>query len=145
MNNMIFIWAVLIVVFFIAEIGTAGALVSIWFCLGAAVALLLAWLDFSILIQATGFVVVSVLLLVLTKPFIKKHMHIKEVKTNADRLIGTNGVVYEKINNLEGVGAVKIDGQIWSARAESKDGIIEKETVVVVEKIEGVRLIVKEK
>jgi len=142
---MIFIWAVLIVVFFIAEIGTAGALVSIWFCLGAAVALLLAWLDFSILIQATGFVVVSVLLLVLTKPFIKKHMHIKEVKTNADRLIGTNGVVYEKINNLEGVGAVKIDGQIWSARAESKDGIIEKETVVVVEKIEGVRLIVKEK
>lgn len=145
MNNMMFIWAVLIVVFFIAEIGTAGALVSIWFCIGAAVALLFAWLDFSIFIQATGFVVVSVLLLVLTKPFIKKHMHIKEVKTNADRLIGTNGVVYERIDNLEGVGTVKIDGLIWSARAEAKNGIIEKGKVVVVEKIEGVRLIVKEK
>jgi len=145
MDNMILIWAILIVVFFIAEIGTAGALVSIWFCIGGAVALLFAWLNFGILIQAIAFVVVSVLLLVSTKPFIKKHMHINEVKTNADRLIGTNGVVYEKINNLEGVGTVKIDGQIWSARAYSKDEIIEKEKVVVVEKIEGVRLIVKEK
>ncbi|MBR3738003.1 MAG: NfeD family protein, partial [Eubacterium sp.] len=71
-----------------------------------------------------------------------KKINFKAQKTNADRCIGEDAVVCEEINNLEAKGQVKVDGKIWSAR--SSDGsIIPTDTIVTVEKIDGVKLIVK--
>ena len=66
----------------------------------------------------------------------------KEVKTNAFSFEGKIGKVVEEINPLEAKGQVKVNGELWSATS-ADDTPIPKDTEVKIEKIEGVKLIVK--
>ena len=71
-------------------------------------------------------------------------MRKKGQETNLELIVNHNAMVVEDINNDEEVGAVKINGLIWSARA--KDGqCIDKGTIVVVDEIRGNKLIVIKK
>ena len=65
--------------------------------------------------------------------------------TNADMLIGQECVVKEAVNQLAETGAVAIGGKIWTARTDSADTILEEGSIAVVERIEGVKLIVRKK
>ncbi len=65
-----------------------------------------------------------------------------DVKTNAFSLEGKNGKVTEDINPLEAKGQVTVNGELWSATSYNEQPI-PKDTEIVVEKIEGVKLIVK--
>ena len=141
--NIVFVWLVLFIVFLVAELVTAGALVSIWFCVGALVALVAAYLGAAFWVQMTLFFVVSIGLLLGTKPFLKKHLDPKTMATNADRILQNRGIVEEEINNLKGQGAVKIDGKSWTARNVDGDVVIPVDTEVIVVGIEGVKAMVK--
>ena len=135
-------WAVAIVVFGILE-GMTAQLVSIWFVLVSIAALIASLCSASLPVQVIIFVAVTIVTLVATRPIVKKKVNVKAEKTNADRCIGESAVVCEEINNLEAKGQVKTDGKIWTAR--SSDGsIIPENTIVTVEKIDGVKLIVKQ-
>ena len=137
----VYLWLGAMVLFGIIEALTAG-IVSIWFCFGSLAALLAAALHASPLIQVIVFLLASALSLIITRPLIKKKILLRPTATNADALIGERGIVIEDINNLSNVGGVKILGKVWSAK--SADGsIIEKDSVVTVLKIEGVKLIVE--
>ena len=138
------IWLILFVVFIVAEVVTAGALVSIWFCIGSLAAMIAARAGTPIMVQIVVFLVVSVALLILTKPFIKKVLKTKNEPTNADVIIGRIGVVVEDINNLEEKGAVKIDGKLWTARSLDEDKAIQKDSKVRIVKIQGVKVLVEE-
>lgn len=81
-------------------------------------------------------------MLLITRPIVKKKLTVKVEPTNADRCIGLIATVIEDINNIDGTGLVKVDGKIWTARS-SDSSIIEKGTKVIIEKIDGVKLIVK--
>lgn len=140
-QNIIYVvWAGLIVIFGVVETATAQ-LVSIWFVIGAAAALVTALCGGSLPVQIIVFVLVTVLALVFTRPLVKKYIHPKRVKTNADKVLGQYGIVVTEINNIESAGQVKADGKIWSARS-ADNSIIPPGTEVVIEKIEGVKLIV---
>ena len=141
--NIVFVWLVLFIVFLVADLVTAGALVSIWFCVGALAALVAAYLGAAFWVQMTLFFVVSIGLLLGTKPFLKKHLDPKTMATNADRILQNRGIVEEEINNLKGQGAVKIDGKSWSARNVDGDVVIPVDTEVIVVGIEGVKAMVK--
>lgn len=141
--NIVFVWLVLFVVFLVAELVTAGALVSIWFCVGALVALAAAYFGAAFWVQMTLFFVVSIGLLLGTKPFLKKHLDPQTMATNADRILQNRGIVEEEINNLKGQGAVKIDGKSWSARNIDGDAVIPVDAEVLVVGIEGVKAMVK--
>ncbi len=141
--NIVFVWLVLFIVFLVAELVTAGALVSIWFCVGALVALVAAYLGAAFWVQMTLFFVVSIGLLLGTKPFLKKHLDPKTMATNADRILQNRGIVEEEINNLKGQGAVKIDGKSWTARNIDGEAVIPVNTEVIVVGIEGVKAMVK--
>ena len=88
---------------------------------------------------------VSVLLLVMTRPIAVKYFNQERQKTNAESLIGQNALVTEDIDTLQAVGRVEVRGQEWSAKTDEPDGRIAKNTVVVVEGIQGVKLIVRVK
>ncbi|EEG32123.1 nodulation efficiency protein D [[Clostridium] methylpentosum DSM 5476] len=133
-------WAVLFVVFSILEAVTTQ-LVSIWFALGSLGAFIAAVFDAPAAAQIMIFIILSVILLLLTRPLAKKLMNKTIVPTNADSLIGQIGQVIESIDNFKSQGRVAIDGLDWSARSDD-GGKIEKGTNVVVKKITGVRLIV---
>ena len=137
----VYLWLGAMVLFGILEAVTAG-IVSIWFCFGSLAALIAAALDASLTVQIIVFLVASALSLIITRPLIKKKILLRPTATNADALIGERGVVIEDIDNLENVGGVKIGGKVWSAKS-ADGGRIEKDSIVTVLQIEGVKLIVE--
>ncbi|MDE6470803.1 MAG: NfeD family protein [Eubacterium sp.] len=136
-------WAAAILIFGIAEAVTVQ-LVSIWFLVGAIAALIAALCGASPVIQIIIFIAVSVLALVITRPLVKKYISPKKENTNADRVIGQIGIVTEDIDNINAAGQVKADGKIWTARSID-NSIIPVGSEVIVDRIDGVKLIVKSK
>lgn len=137
------IWVVLLIVFLIMEAASVQ-LVSVWFAVGALAALIANLCGLNVVWQIVLFLALSAVCLVATRPFVKKLTATKIQKTNADRCIGAEAIVTEEINNLESTGQVKVVGNIWTARSID-DSVIEKGTVVIVERMEGVKLIVQNK
>ena len=144
LQGMTALWVVLMIGFLVVE-GLAPGLVSIWFALGALAALIASLLGAQVWLQAVWFVVISVLALVVTRPLAKKYVNSRTQATNADMLIGQECIVTETIDKLHGTGAVSVAGKVWTARTENPEVIIEKGSVAVIERIEGVKLIVKTK
>ena len=127
----------------IAELSSYN-LTTIWIALGALLTSVYAYFfPDQITIQIILLLVLSIVFIILTKPFIKKLKYAKE-KTNADRLVGVEGIVIEKINSTEGTGQVKVSGQIWSAKSYSGVEIAVGE-IVKIKNIEGVKQIVDRK
>ena len=96
-------------------------------------------------VQVVVFIIVSVLLLVLTRPIAVKYFNQNRQKTNVESLIGQQALVLEDVDTLHASGQVKVNGQIWSAKTEEMSGFIAKDTVVMIQGIQGVKLIVKAK
>mgnify|MGYP000023138427 FL=1 len=140
--NMAVVWLVAMVALLIVEALVPG-LVSIWFAIGAFAALIAALLGAPLWLQVVWFLAVSVATLALTRPLARRYVNSRVQPTNADALIGRDCVVTETIDNLAGTGAVKIDGKVWTARAESEEEKYAVGDVVKAQKIEGVKLIVK--
>ena len=136
-------WLVLFVILLIIEILTMG-LTTIWFAGGALVAFILAFVGFELPVQIIAFLLVSIALLIVTRPIALKFFNQERQKTNAESLIGQKAVVLEAIDSLHGAGRVEINGMEWSAKTDEPENVIENGKVVVVEGIQGVKLIVKE-
>ncbi len=135
-------WLIAAGFFIVLEIATMGFLVF-WFAIGALAALVISFVTDSILIQALVFLVVSTLLLFATKPLVNKFLpNDSLVKTNSYSVEGKVGKVIIDIEPIEGKGQVKVSGETWSAKS-ADDTYIPKDTEVIVEKIEGVKVIVK--
>lgn len=131
-------WLIAFVVLIFIELITVN-LVSIWFAIGALAAIITTIFTDSLVMQVVVFIVVSVLSLLLTKPFMKKFKKFDVVPTNSDRVIGKIGEVIKDIKTNE-YGEVKVFGNVWTATSDSE---IEVGTKVKVISIEGVKLIVK--
>ena len=120
-------------------------LVSIWFAAGALVALVVSLFGAPLWLQVFWFVVVSVILLVLTRPLAKKYVNSRTMPTNADRILGMDCIVTESIDNLRGTGAVSVDGKVWTARMSREEQSAVEGEILRVERIDGVKLIVSRK
>ena len=138
---MVWVWVAVMAITLFVEMATP-VLVSIWFSLGALVALVAAWLGMNVTSQVLVFVFVAVAALALARPMAKRWLDPHIVPTNADRLIGTKWKVTECIDNADHTGAVYADGKVWTARSEDGKPIPAGETVEVL-RMEGVKLIVR--
>ena len=135
-------WLIASGIFFIAEIITTGFLVF-WLGIAGLITMCVSFFTDKLMIQASVFVILSAVLILATKPFVKKFVNKKEntEKTNAFSIIGKTAIVIKDIDSINGVGQIKVDGEVWSA--EGVDGSnIEKGTKVEVIEIDGVRAIV---
>ena len=138
------VWLIAMVVLLIVEAMVPG-LISIWFAIGALAALISALFHAPLWLQLVWFFAISILTLVLTRPFVKKYVNSRVTPTNADVVIGKDAVVTEKIDNLHSQGAVMLDGKVWTARMNRESEIAEAGETVRVLRIEGVKLIVDKK
>lgn len=137
------IWLIIAILLVILEICTA-AFGSICFAIGAAVAAIAAGIGAGLTWQILIFVVVSMLTFIFLRPFMLKFMDrkSKDVKTNADALVGKRAVVSERIDASQLTGRVAVDGDDW--KAVSEDGsVIEKGTPVEIVKLDSIILTVK--
>ena len=138
-----YIWLIAAIIFFLIEIATVGFLIF-WLGIGALCAMVTSFLTDNILIQTGVFVVVSAILIPITKPFVDKYFNKKTVPTNSYSILNKTGIVTKAITSPDGIGLVKIDGEVWSAK--SKDNTEIKEgTEVEILKIDGVKIIVAPK
>ena len=137
------VWAALFVVLCIVEANTAN-LMTIWFACGALITLISVALGVPPAWQIPIFIVSSLILLALTRPLVKKKLAVKGEKTNADRVVGKTAIVRESITPDKFSGTVTVGGQVWSA-VSSDGSIIDEGEEVVIEAIEGVKLVVASK
>lgn len=136
-------WLIILAVLIFIEIITLG-LTTIWFAGGALVAFVVSLFVDNLLLEIILFLVVSLLLLYFTRPFVIKYFNPKRTRTNYEGVIGREALVTIMIDNLRASGQVTVGGQEWTARSE--DGkIIEVGTVVSVKDVSGVKLIVSDK
>lgn len=133
MTGNLILWAIVLILSIIAEAVTLQ-LVTIWFVVGAIAAIFAASMGMPMMIQAALFTIVSALLLIATRPVIRK-LKVKDVlPSNPD--IGKIGIVTESIDNEEHTGRIKIGDVNWKAR--SFDGnTFSVGTKVCIENISG--------
>lgn len=136
------VWLILAGMFLIIEIISVGFLVF-WFSIGALIAMVASLFIKSIVAQATIFVISSAILLFVTRPFVSKITQKDEVvKTNVYSIEGKVAKVVVNVDPIEGKGQIKVDGETWSAKSYN-DTVIPKDTEVLIEKVDGVKAIVK--
>ena len=143
-ETMRMIWLFLVVVLLIIELVTVG-LTTIWFAAGSVSAFLLSLAGLGIGWQIGVFLVVSIVLFVFTRPWAMKYVNKKSEKTNYEGVIGRTVKVTQEINNTEQTGKAAYDGQEWTARSADDNTVIEAGQLARVVRIEGVKLIVREK
>ena len=137
-SSTVVLWSVLAVGFLVLE-GCTVAMVSLWFALGAAAALVLELLGAAFWLQVAAFLVVSGVLLALLRPMLRKY--VKTAKTNVDSVPGSCGLVTADIDNVAYQGQVKLGAMTWTARSTS-GAPIRAGTQVVVDRVEGVKVFV---
>ena len=138
MMSTVALWSVLAVAFLVLE-GCTVAMVSLWFAIGAAAALVLSLLGAALWLQLLAFLAVSGVLLALLRPMMRKY--VKTTKTNVDSVPGTEGLVTEDIDNVAYQGQVKLGAMTWTARSTS-GASIRAGTRVRVDRVEGVKVFV---
>ena len=142
MEAYVIFWLAMIIFFIVLELLTIG-LTSIWFAAGSIGGLIVAALGGNVFIQAAVFLIVSVVLICLTKPWAKKYINSRAQKTNVDSLIGKKTILTEDIDNLRQTGKAVVMGQEWTVRTDNDGVKIPKGTLVEVINVSGVKLIVK--
>jgi membrane protein implicated in regulation of membrane protease activity len=138
------IWLIVAVVFAVAEvvnlsfylfpfaIGAAGAAVVDLAGAGAAIT----WATFAVL-TAVSFTVV--------RPIARRHLNVPpQIRTGTAALVGRTAIVLERIDNDAGVGRVRLDGEIWTARTYDEDRVIEPGERVHVMEIRGATALVSD-
>ena len=136
-----YFWLAAAVIFLIIEAATVG-LTSIWLAVGSMAAMFVSVIGLNGWWQVIVFLIVSFILLFLTRPFAMKHINAKHEKTNSDKMIGTVVKVTQKIDNNAQTGAVLANGVEWTARAVSPEETYEFGELVEVKSISGVKLMI---
>ncbi|MCR4670382.1 MAG: NfeD family protein [Saccharofermentans sp.] len=137
------IWLILLVISLIIEAATMG-LTTVWCAVGCLVGIILDLCHVDVMIQIIAMIVVTVISFVICiiwiKPMVDARRMGKIQPTNADRVIGHEGVVIKTIDPMAGKGQIKVDGQIWSAKCEVS---VEEGKKVRVLSLEGVKAVVE--
>jgi membrane protein implicated in regulation of membrane protease activity len=138
------IWLIAAVVFGVGEIATLGFVLAP-FAGGALLAALVTGLGAGTAIGWVTFLVVSVVLLAALRPLARSHRtRPPRLRTGTAALVGSSAMVVERIANDEGVGCVRIGGEMWTARSYDDDDVIEAGKKVQVVEIRGATALVTE-
>ena len=141
-TSLVVLWFAVMVLALIVE-GIVPGLISIWFAVGAAAAVVAASLHAPFGVQMAAFILVTCASLILTRPLAAKYVNSRTQRTNADRVIGEEAIVTEQIDTITGTGLIKAFGQVWTARPEPSTEIIPAGERVRVIRIEGAKAIVQ--
>ena len=138
------LWLIAAVVLAIGEIATMGFFLAP-FSAGALVAALVSAAGTGTAITLMVFLLVSIAALAALRPIARSHRRMPALsRTGTAALVGRKAMVVERIANNEGVGCVKLDGEVWTARAYDEDEVIEEGRRVHVIEIRGAIALVSE-
>jgi membrane protein implicated in regulation of membrane protease activity len=109
---------------------------------GALAASVTSWLtDWPVWANGAVFLIVSVLLLVLVRPALRRRLTpARGVLMGVEALEGKNALVLDRVGRDE--GQVKLDGQVWTARPLNDGDVYEPGESVTVVHIDGATAVV---
>jgi membrane protein implicated in regulation of membrane protease activity len=138
------LWLIVAVIFGVGEIATLGFFLAP-FAGGAAVAAVVSAAGLPFVGSLAVFLVVSIVLLTALRPLARSHRRMPpKLRTGTAALVGKEAMVLERIANDEGVGCVRIDGEVWTARSFMNEETYEAGTRVQVVEIRGATALVTE-
>src|SRR3954471_13117449 len=138
------LWLILAVVFAVGEIATLGFFLAP-FAAGAAVAAVVSAAGAGLVLSLAVFLAIAAGLLVALRPLARSYRRMPpQIRTGTAALVGRDATVVERIANHEGVGCVRLDGEVWTARAYDEDEVIEQGRRVHVIEIRGATALVSE-
>lgn len=138
--GLVITWAIITIVLICVEIASVQ-LVAIWFAAGGLAAFIASLFGAELFPTLYIFIIVSIILLLCTRPFVKKYLTPKKVATNADSIIGMICIVSEKVENLSGSGRILVNGLSWAAKSvvdELSFDVDEKAKIVAIEGVKAV-------
>ena len=136
------LWTVVAAVFTVGELHTNSFYLAP-FAVGAAIAAVLAGFGAGGLVATVAFAAAALLFLGLLRPVALRHRRsAPSLRTGTAALIGQHALVLERIANREGLGSVKIGGEVWTARSYDEDQVIERGEQVEVVEIRGATALV---
>jgi membrane protein implicated in regulation of membrane protease activity len=138
------LWLVAAVVLAVAEVANTSFYLFP-FSIGAGGAALVALAGAGTPIAIVVFAVLTALSFGIVRPIARRHLSTPpQIRTGTAALIGRPAIVLERIANDEGVGCVRIEGEIWTARSYDDDHVIEPGARVNVMEIRGATALVAE-
>jgi membrane protein implicated in regulation of membrane protease activity len=137
-------WAIAAVILAVGEVLTVSFYLFP-FALGAVAAALVDLAGGGSAAQAAAFVAVTAVSLGVVRPIARRHVTMPPaLRTGTAALVGCTAVVTETIHNDAGRGAVRLEGEVWSARSYDDDEVIEAGARVTVVDIKGATALVTE-
>ena len=135
------IWAVVFISAIVIEAASVE-MVAIWFMPGALASFVLSFFGVYEWVQCVVFVGMTAVLLIVAMPIFRKYIkkHVGKAKTDIDLLVGHVAKVEENIDNSLGQGAVRVNGQLWSARMTNASESANVGEHVVIDAVEGTKL-----
>ena len=134
------LWLILAVVFGVGEIATLGFFLAP-FAGGAAVAAVVSAAGVPFVGSLAVFLVISVILLAALRPLARSHRRMPpQIRTGTAALVGQTAVVTERVQ--DGAGAVKLEGEVWTARSYDEDDVYDVGERVEVVEIRGATALV---
>jgi len=138
------VWAVIAVALTVGEVLTVGFYL-LPFAFGAGAAAIADLAGGGSTVQALAFVVVTALFFGLVRPIARRHVSMPPaLRTGTAALVGRTAMVVEDICNDEARGAVRLDGEVWTARSYDEDELIPVGRRVTVIDIKGATALVAE-
>jgi membrane protein implicated in regulation of membrane protease activity len=136
------IWLVAACVLGVGEMHQGGFYLAP-FAAGAALATVVSLSGVGALLAVIVFLATSGIVFATLRPIAQRHRRLPpSIRTGAAALIGRKAIVLERIANDEGVGCVKIDGEVWTARSFDEDQIFDPGERVEVVEIRGATALV---
>jgi membrane protein implicated in regulation of membrane protease activity len=138
------IWIIVACLLGVGEIASTSFFLGP-FAIGALAAAIVAAIGGGAVAAVAVFILISVLLLLFVRPIARAHLRTPaQIRTGTAALVGRRAMVIERISNDEAVGCVRIDGDVWTARAYDDDDVIEAGTPVQIIEIRGATALVSE-
>jgi membrane protein implicated in regulation of membrane protease activity len=136
------IWLIAGVFAAVGEILTTGFFLAP-FAVGAFGAMLADLVGGGGAVQGVVFAALTLASFALVRPIAKRHMYTPPaIRTGTAALIGRSGIVLDRIANDEGVGSVRIDGEVWTARSFDEGVVLQPGARVEIVEIRGATAVV---
>ncbi len=136
------VWLAAMIILIIIEIITVG-LTTIWFAIGALVAIIISMLGGGIILQLTVFLLVSLGMLIFTRPLAIRYINNSRTRTNYEGIIGKVVRITQDVDNIAGQGRAVVNGQEWAVRSVDERCKLTAGSLAKVVDIKGVRLVVE--
>ena len=136
------VWVIVAVVFAVGE----SANMSFYllpFAIGAGAAAIVSLAGGDTALSVVTFVILTAISFGVVRPIARRHITMPpQLRTGTNALVGKQAIVLERIANDENAGAIRLEGEVWTARAYDDDEVIEAGKRVQVIEIRGATALV---